>query len=125
MQGAGKQTSCGIGYTSQTTLHSLRVHYEVDNRIDGGIGHGQPEEEEEHVLGVAAAGQLLARSGQSVTCHVYDVTHRAVEHHHEVCVVGQPAHTEHDQNHDEHLRHLPHLLAGSAVPGPGEGSRVT
>ena len=48
---------------TQVRQLSLCVHYEVDNRIDGGIGHGQPEEEEEHVLGVAAADELLARSG--------------------------------------------------------------
>ena len=42
---------------------SLGVHKEVDDGVESGIGHGEPEEEEEHVLGVAAADELLARSG--------------------------------------------------------------
>ena len=34
-------------------LLSLGIHTEVDQRVEGGVGHGQPEEGEEDVLSVA------------------------------------------------------------------------
>ena len=70
-------------------LLSLGIHTEVDQRVEGGVGHGQPEEGEEDVLG--------ERLGEDVGVVV------GVE---EVGVVGQPTHPEHYQHHHEHDAHL-------------------
>ena len=68
----------------------LGIHAEVDERVESRVGHGEPEEGEEHVLGVGVAG---------------DVRVVVVD---EVGVVGQPADAEHDQHHDEHDADLEH-----------------
>ena len=41
------------------SLYLLGVHTEVDERIEGGVGHGQPEECEEDVLGVLVTHHRL------------------------------------------------------------------
>ena len=71
----------------------LCVHQEEDDRVEGGVGHGQPEEGEEDVLG--------ERLGEDVGVVV------GVE---EVGVVGEPAHPEHCQHHHEHDAHLGQVL---------------
>ena len=38
---------------------SLGVHLEVDEGVDSGVGHGQPEEGEEDVLGVLVTHHRL------------------------------------------------------------------
>ena len=65
-------------------IQILCVHEEINDRIEGRVGHGEPEEGQEHVLGVGLGG---------------DVRIVVVD---EVGVVRQPAHPEHDQNHNEH-----------------------
>ena len=65
-------------------FRSLGVHHEVDDGIDGGVGHGQPEEGKEDVLTVVLRGDI------SVVI-IY-----------EVCVIGQPAHSKDNQDNDEH-----------------------
>ena len=41
------------------SLYLLGVHTEVDERIEGGVGHGQPEEGQEDVLGVLVTHHRL------------------------------------------------------------------
>ena len=41
------------------SLYLLGVHTEVDEGIEGGVGHGQPEECEEDVLGVLVTHHRL------------------------------------------------------------------
>ena len=41
------------------SLYLLSVHTEVDEGIEGGVGHGQPEECEEDVLGVLVTHHRL------------------------------------------------------------------
>ena len=36
-------------------IHSLCIHAEIYQGIEGGVGHGQPEEGQEHVLRVLVA----------------------------------------------------------------------
>ena len=73
-------------------IQILCVHEEINDRIEGRVGHGKPEEGQEHVLGVGLGG---------------DVRVVVVD---EVGVVGQPAHPEHDQNHNEHDADLDYQL---------------
>ena len=67
----------------------LGTHEEEDDRVDGRVGHGEPEGGQEEVLGVG-----LGEDGGVVV---------GVD---EVGVVRQPAHAEHDQHHHEHDAHL-------------------
>ena len=39
----------------------LGIHLEVDERVDGGVGHRQPEEGEEDVLGARVSPRVLAK----------------------------------------------------------------
>ena len=73
-------------------MNVLGIHEKVNDGVDSRVGHGEPEEGEEDVLGVGVAG---------------DVRVVVVD---EVGVVGQPADAEHDQHHDEHDAHLPLVL---------------
>ena len=41
------------------SLYLLGVHTEVDEGIEGRVGHGQPEEGQEHVLGVLVTHHRL------------------------------------------------------------------
>ena len=41
------------------SLYLLGVHTEVDERVEGGVGHGQPEEGEKDVLGVLVTHHRL------------------------------------------------------------------
>ena len=40
-------------------FNQLGVHEEVDDGVDCGVGHGQPEEEQEYMLGVPLGHKLL------------------------------------------------------------------
>ena len=72
-------------------MYVLCIHEEVNDGVEGGVCHGQPEEGEEDVLG--------ERLGEDVWVVV------GVE---KVGVVGQPTHPEHYQHHHEHDAHLGH-----------------
>ena len=41
------------------TVNQLGVHEEVDDGVDCRVGHGQPEEGQEHVLGVGLGNHVL------------------------------------------------------------------
>ena len=73
----------------------LGTHEEEDDRVDGRVCHGEPEGREKEVLGVG-----LGEDGGVVV---------GVD---EVGVVGQPAHSEHDQHHHEHDAHLREETSG-------------
>ena len=62
----------------------LCVHEEVNDWVEGRVSHGEPEEGQEHVLGVGLR--------RNVCIIVVD----------EVGMVGQPAHPEYYQHHYEH-----------------------
>ena len=44
---------------SQIIVSLLGIHDEVDDGVDGRVGHGQPEEEEEDVLGGGVGAHSL------------------------------------------------------------------
>ena len=67
----------------------LGVHQEVDDGVEGRVGHGQPEESEEDVLSERLREDVRVVVGVD-----------------EVGVVGEPAHPEHYQHHHEHDAHL-------------------
>ena len=61
----------------------------IDQRVDHGVGHGEPIESQIDVLDVAIAGDSLV-----------------VEDPDKVQVVGQPRQCEHGNHDDEHTDHL-------------------
>ena len=65
------------------------VHPVVDERVEHGVGHGEPVKTEVDVLDVGLAADLGVVVGVD-----------------EVHVVRQPAHREDDHHHHEHLHHL-------------------
>ena len=50
------------------------VHLEVDDGVDGRVGHGEPEESQEDVLGAGPAPGLLPESSSSVS--LFSVPHK-------------------------------------------------
>ena len=79
----------GLRYCSCCHPCPPGVHPVVDERVEHGVGHGEPVEAEVDVLDVGLASDL----GVMVRVD-------------EVHVVRQPAHREDDHHHHEHLHHL-------------------
>ena len=65
------------------------VHPVIDEGIEHGVGHGQPVESQVDVLDVGLRDDLFVMVGVD-----------------EVDVVGEPAHGEDDDHHDEHFDNL-------------------
>ena len=85
---------------------SLGVHKEVDDGVESGIGHGEPEEGEEHVLSVGLEIRVLLYWTESKLGHLRrDVRVVVVD---EVSVIWQPTHAKHNQDHNKHNAHLEH-----------------
>ena len=65
------------------------IHPTVDNRVVHGVTHGQPVDDQVHMLDVTFVRQALVNV-----------------HSDEVDVLGKPAYTEYSNNYNHHLHHL-------------------